>query len=325
MFDILDITEPQARVLRAIAYVEADRGEKGATQYLCYKKVPNGFHVSNSTFSENIKELGKKLLVFRHEDPDSKRDTFPYTITDIGQVAWLRHFPLTQNIDLIKKIFPNIQLSVIDKIISKIEHSGTKHMQDRYSLGILGKALENFHILEGSHHTPSMTRGMKEVIDLHGDNRLLKTSYVRYYQIDNPVFMKKLTKKELLDFNKNFQELQINVIDRITFLFYYNLIQSTIDKLYEMQFIKTINIEEDFLKMPNDRKIETLELTKKEVIKMFDDLSGFYNKIHSKKKEFLKMIQSNDKISKIMKDNLKNLNKYKDTSFQDISNMFLKV
>ncbi len=325
MFDILDITEPQARVLRAIAYVESKLGKKGATQYLCYKKVPNGFHVSNSTFSEKVKDLEKKLMVLRYEDSDSKRDSIPYTITDIGQIAWLRHFPLTENVDIIKKVFPNIQISAINNIISKIEHTGTKHMLENYSLGILENALENFHMLEGSHNVQSMTRGMKEVIELSGDNNLTKTSYVRYYQIDSLTFMKKLTKKELLDFNKIFQDIQISVINRITFLFYYNLIQSIIDKSYKMQLIKTMPIESDFNKMSNEKRKKTQGLAKKEFIKMLNDLSGFQKRLTSKKSEFLTLINSNVIVSKIMKDNLKQLKTYKDTSFQDISSMFHKV
>ncbi|MBP7928189.1 MarR family transcriptional regulator, partial [Patescibacteria group bacterium] len=69
----MKVTESQARVLRAIAYYEVDSNIKGATQYLCYNKVPQEFHVSGSTFNDNIKYLERKLMVTRLESSDNKR------------------------------------------------------------------------------------------------------------------------------------------------------------------------------------------------------------------------------------------------------------
>ena len=65
MFDILDISEPQARVLRAIAYYEFETRKKGVTQYDCKEKTPKKFRVPNSTFSDQIKELHPKQMVLK--------------------------------------------------------------------------------------------------------------------------------------------------------------------------------------------------------------------------------------------------------------------
>jgi DNA-binding MarR family transcriptional regulator len=314
MTDILKVTESQARVLRAIAYYEVDSHKKGSTQYLCYNKVPKEFRVSGSTFNDNIKFLERKLMVTRLEGSDTKRETKPYTITDIGQVAWLRYFPLSENVDIIKKIFPNIQLSAIDTIINQIDHPGIKYIKNIFAIGVLRIALDSFHIEDPGFTQISNSKILiKEEIELTGFNGLMKTSYARFYNIIDPLLLKKIEKidKEFSRFTKNFDELQISVIDRITFLFYYNLIQSVTNTSSLGVFVRLMSL--GFNEITNSEELESLgELLKlqKELVK--------------KKSEILEKITSNDIVNKIIQDNLKDLNEYKDTYFQNISEIFLK-
>ncbi len=334
MSDMLNITETQARVLRAVAYYESDSGKKGATQYTCSRKVPNGLHVSGSTFNDNIKDLEKNLMVFRLEGKkDGNKETKPYTITDIGQVAWLRYFTLPDNIEIIQKIFPNIQLSVVDDIINEIQHPLMKKIKNNYSIWVLGIALNSFHIEAPSYLTMDYVKmGVQEIIELSGGYGLVKTSFSRHYDIIHPSF-KKNNRKIFggVYFLGNFDDLEISVMDRITFLFYYNLVQSILESTYALKIIMKIildNKTDRALTMEDDGKklLSVLKSSKKEFISSLDSVSTLSLKIPKKKKEIMKKIFSNETITKIIQDNLKNLKEYKsnDNDFQNISQIFLK-
>lgn len=332
MSDMLDITEAQARVLRSIAYYEADSGTKGATQYTCSRKVPNGLHVSGSTFNDNIKELEKNLMVLRLKDEKVRiKETKPYTITDIGQIAWLRHFPLSKNMDIIQKIFPNIHLSPVDSIINEIQHSDIKEIRDKYSLGVLEIALDSFHVKASAFNTDYFKVSVQETIELSGFYDLVKTSYRRYYNAIHPLLNKSLGKeKEIPNYDKNFDELEISVVDRITFLFYYNLIQSFLESQYALIVIIKI-LEDDKIKNI-EKKFTNKEITKlvsKYIIKesgQIKDTLQLSLEIVKKKKKMMKLISSNEVITRIIQNNLKNLKEYKsnDNDFENISSLFLK-
>jgi len=311
MSDILDVTKAQARVLRSIAYFEADSGIKGATQYTCSRKVPNGLHVSGSTFNDNIKDLEKNLMVIRLEGKkDGNKETKPYTITDIGQVAWLRYFALPDNIEIIQKIFPNIQLSVVDDIINQIQHPLMKKIKNNYSVWVLGIALNSFHIEKPIYLTMDYVKmGVQEIIELSGNYDLVKTSFSRYYDIIHPSLKKSLVKINGGHyFEGNYDELKISVIDKITFLFYYNLIQSVLESAYAMKIISEI--------LPSDKKY----------LKYIHELIKLSLEITKEKKTIFKIISSNDIITKIIRDNIVELQEYKsnDNDFQNISQIFLK-
>ena len=335
MSDILDVTKAQARVLRSIAYFESDSGIKGATQYTCSRKVPNGLHVSGSTFNDNIKDLEKNLMVFRLKGKKGgNKETKPYTITDIGQVAWLRYFTLPENMEIIQKIFPNIQLSDVDDIINKIQHPLTRKIKNNYSIRILGIALNSFHVEDldvvSTDYFKPMTR---ETIYISGYFNLVKTSFSRDYDITHPLLNRSLEKrpKGMPNYIKNFYELEISVIDRITFLFYYNLIQSLLDSAYAMNVILIIlkeNESNNIEKIMTDKEIfkENLKINKEKLGRIHHNLMLLSFEIPKKKKEIMKIISSNEAITKIIQDNLKNLNEYKsnDDDFQNISQIFLK-
>ncbi len=294
--------------MRAIAYVESKSGEKGATQYLCYKKVLNGYHVSNSTFNENIIELERKLMVTPY---DSKKESIHnpnyFTITDIGQVAWLRHFNPLEHYEIVKELFPDIQLSQIDLIIDSIEHVGIKHIRDRFASGILKIALDSFHLEDSS----LLSLNVEERIELSESFGLMTTSYIRTYPVIN-MSMSKQFKKADKRF-MNFDQLDIGLVDRVTFLFYYNLIQSVTDTSYLVNMSKGFPVKSNLYTMMKDNKFGSVK-----------EMSGLPTAIMKKRKDILKLINSNDKISKIMKDNLEQLKKYKSRDFQEISDMFLK-
>jgi len=330
---MLNITETQARVLRAVAYYESDSGKKGATQYTCSRKVPNGLHVSGSTFNDNIKDLEKNLMVFLLVGKkDGNKETKPYTITDIGQVAWLRYFTLPDNIEIIQKIFPNIQLSVVDDIINQIQHPLMKEIKNNYSIGVLGIALNSFHIEAPIDLTIDYVKMViLETIDLSGNYGHVKTSFSRYYDIIHPSL--KGTKKTFggAYFEGNFDELKISVMDRITFLFYYNLVQSILESGYAlkiiMKFIPDNKIDYRLTLKNFIKKVGSFsESDKKEFMSLIHSVTTLSLKIPKKKKEIMKKIFSNETITKIIRDNLKNLKEYKsnDNDFQNISQIFLK-
>jgi len=293
MFDILNITEAQARVLRAIAYYEIEEGKKGATQYACSKKVPNQWHVSGSTFNDNIKDLEKNLMVLKLKGTtEGDRETKPYSITDIGQIAWLRHFPLVNNMSIIQKIFPNIQISLIDDIINQINHPEIKKIRNKFAGGVLETALKSFHIENSLFITTDYFRpSVEEIVELSGYYDLLRSSFRRRYNIIHPVLYKELCEKHK-GFSKdikNFDELEISVIDRVTFLFYYNLIQSVLESGYAMKVISSITTEQKTTKKfkeSRDMSINEslLESTKSEFLKVVRGLTELSLEISKKKK-----------------------------------------
>jgi len=324
MSDMLNITDAQARVLRAISYYESESGEKGATQYTCSKKVPIKFHVSGSTFNDNIKELAKNLMVFRlKRKKDSQKKTKPYTITDIGQIAWLMYFDFSENIEIIQKIFPNIQLSAVDEIVNVIQSPLMKKVKNKYSLGVLRIALNSFHIEDVLFPKKDAKFMVKETIELIEHGPLIKTSFSRYYNAIQYSLSENLKEQAEIDNIPNFNELEISIVDRITFLFYYNLIQSFISFGHTMDVIiigiskRELNIEDKYqLTLKNKKKIPYAH----------EDMKDLYLKIKKKKNEIMKAISSNETITKIIRDNLKNVKEYKskDNDFQNISQIFFK-
>ena len=306
--DILNITKAQARVLRAIAHHEAESSQKGATQYDC-SKLTDKLHISSSTFNDNIKSLEKNLMVLRKEGKTKgNRKTIPYTITEIGQIAWLRYFSSSEKNAIIQKVFPNIQLSAIDDIINQIQHPAIKYIKKNYSRGVLKIALDSFHIEDSSlPEAGYMRKHVLETIELFGDHNLLKTSFGRYYITIDPRRFNKLVKKanRFEKFENNFNELEISITDRITFLFYYTLIQSVRVIIFSRNVL--------FKMLPKEK-------TKKEI----EEIMGLSFLVIKKKRKIEKMINSNNTICKIIEKNFEQLKDYENTDFTEILNFFIK-
>jgi len=313
--DILNITEAQARVLRAIAYYEAKSEQKGATQYTCSEKVPNEYHVSGSTFNDNIKKLQEKLMVLELK---GTKKTKPNTTTDIGQIAWLRFFPIEKNIEIIQEIFPNILISEINDIINEIQNPDIKLIKNKFAQSVLKIALNQFHIEQNiTSYTPFHKSHVEEIIDFSSCYDLIKTSFKREYTITHPLLLdgiKKMYKEQGADIKKfkNYDDLEISAIDRITFLFYYILIQSVSDDGYAGKVIPEIVMK---------------KLIKKEKGNM-PGYIGRYLKlsldIPKKKNKIMKIITSNNTVNKIIEKNFEQLKEYKNTDFQEISDFFIK-
>lgn len=313
--DILNITEAQARVLRAIAYYEAKSEQKGATQYTCSKKVPNKYHVSGSTFNDNIKKLQENLMVLELK---GTKKTKPNTITDIGQIAWLRFFPIEENLEIIQEIFPNILISEIDEIINQTQNPDIKMIKDKYSKKVLKTALNSYHIEQNiSSNIPFYKLMVEEIIDLSSSSDYIKTSFKRNLSVMHPSisFQLKQNRKQhgfKTSFLKNYDELEINIIDRVTFLFYYILIQSVLDDGYA-----GIIISEHVIKKLIEKDKENIS----EVTRRYLELSV---EITKKKRDIMKIITSNDTIHGIIEKNFEQLKEYKNTDFQEISDFFIK-
>ena len=186
-----------------------------------------------------------------------------------------------------------------------------------------------FHIEESNFPTTDYFKmSVQETIELSGYYDLVKTSFSRYYNAIHPSLKKSLPKIHGGHyFNRNFYELEINVIDRITFLFYYYLVQSILVSGYAMKIIVEMWTDNKSKKMSNKEKNELfLKLSKEDMIEMIDSDIKLSLEIPKKKRSILKMINSNEIITKVIQDNLKNLQEYKsnDNEFQNISQMFLK-
>jgi len=180
-------------------------------------------------------------------------------------------------------------------------------------------------------NTDYFKASVQETIELSGFYDLVKTSYRRYYNVIHPLLNKSLGKeKEIPNYNKNFDELEISVVDRITFLFYYNLIQSFLESQYALIVIIKI-LEDDKIKNI-EKKLADKEITKlvsKYIIKesgKIKDTLQLSREIVKKKKKMMKLISSNEVITRIIQNNLKNLKEYKsnDNDFENISSLFLK-
>lgn len=315
LVDILNITDAQARVLRAIAYYEIDSNQKGATQYTCLRKVPDNYRVSDSTFHDNIKKLQENVMVTKLKTEGKSK---PVTITDIGQIAWLRRLPIKENLGSIQKIFPNILIFQVDEIINQIPNQDIKIIKDEYASTVLKIALNSFHI-EQTYPTvrPFYKDTVNEIIDLSSNDSNIKTSFSRSLSVIHPSILSKIkqryTQQEYDEhFFKNYDELEINIIDRVTFLFYYILIQSV---MFE-EYAENIILENIILKgmAEND----------KEITHAINKYSQLPSKITKTKRKVIKIITSNEAIHKIIEKNFEQLKNYKNTDFQKIYDFFIK-
>jgi len=311
--DILNITKSQARILRAIAYYEIESNQKGVTQYACSINVSIDYRVSDSTFNDNIKELQENMMVIELKKKGSK----PNSITDIGQIAWLKSFPIKENLEIIQKIFPNILIFQVDEIINQIPNQDIKIIKDKYASKVLKTALDSFHI-EQTFPTakPFYKDTVNEIIDLSSNDSNIKTSFTRSLSIIHPSILSKIkqhyTQQEQDEYLfKNYNELEINILDRVTFLFYYILIQSVMFDEYAENIILGNILSKSIAK--NDKKIA-------QIINRYSQLPS---KITKKKRKIMEIITSNEAIHKIIENNFEQLKGYANTDFQKISNTFI--
>ena len=312
MTDILEISKAQARVLRSIAFYEDKSKKKGSTQYTSSQKVPNKIHVSGSTFNDNIKKLHGNVMVIGIKGEGKAK---PFTITDIGQIAWLRYFSIKENIDFIHKMFPNIMDLELEGIINDVRNQDIKFIKNNLTGLILKEALDSLHIKHTKNNNPFFKIMLEESIELSSYNDLVKTAYKRYYNIIHPavnnVHLKTMS-KIMKGFCDNYDELKINIIDRITFLFYYILIQAFSNPAYMNKIISK--------EISSQSKIHG----EQEYLEVLDKQIRLSTDIVKKKKKIIRIITGNSKVSKIIQSNLKQLSEYENTELQQISNLFLK-
>ena len=309
MFDILDITEPQARVLRAIAYYEFKNKRKGVTQYNCEEKIPKQFSVPNSTFNDQIKKIIPKQMVLKLTE--GKRSK-PYTITDLGQVSWLRHYPIEDNLEIINKIFPNIFTNEFNTILNKIDNPIKEISSDKIIEFIFREALNHFHIEHHYDNTPYAKFIVQESIILSSFNDLVETSYKRHYHIIHPL-LNNFKINEFITATKgfadNYDSLMIKVPDRIEFLFYYILVQSILSTSYMTRIII---------------KYWPTKIKDKDIQTVLENQIQLSKNITRKKKEIIKMITSNNEIQGNIKNNLAQLDEYYNTEFDQFYKLFFK-
>ena len=312
MSDILKISDAQARVLRSIAHYEEESSKKGGTQYTSSQKVSNKIHVSGSTFNDNIKKLDKNLMVIGIK---GERKTKPYTITEIGQIAWLRCFPIKENKEMFQKIFPNISVNEFEEVFFEIVSVEKRIKPDMLIDAILKNTLDNFHIEQTKGNTPFSKLILEETIELSSYNDLVKTSYKRYYNMIHPSFDKsnyKKLNKLMKGFCEDYDKLKIKLVDRITFLFYYTLIQAISNEAYMFKIINKYILPE--LVFDDDQKYQKAQY---KCIQLSAELI-------KKKKKIIRIITTNNSIKNIIETNLKQLSEYENTDFQEINNLFFK-
>jgi len=313
--DILNVTETQARVLRAIAYYEIKSNQKGATQYTCSRKIPKKYQVSDSTFHDNIKTLQENLMVIELKKNGKSR---PNTITDIGQIAWLRVFPIKENLEIIQKIFPNILIYDIDTIINQSTNRDIRMIEDRYCEIVFKIALDSFHINHDiSSDKPFYRPLVEETIDLSSDNDYIKTSFTRNITIISSSILsdiKQYYKERGINaiLTKNYDELEISIGDRVIFLFYYNLIQSLRNTAYTKHIISKC--------IPSKQRVKY----EKNIEKITNRRLPLQYEIIRKRRKIMKTITSNEIIYKIIEKNLEQLKRYVNADFQEISDIFIK-
>jgi len=309
MFDILDISEPQARVLRAIAYYEFETRKKGVTQYDCKEKTPKKFRVPNSTFSDQIKELHPKQMVLKLT---GEKKSKPYTITDLGQVSWLRHYPIEDNLEIINKVFPNIFTKKLRDILDEVDNPIKEIPSDKIIEFLFREALNHFHIEHHYDNTPYAKFMVQELITLSSFNDLVETSYKRYYHIIHPL-LNNFKINEFITATKgfadNYDSLMIKVPDRIEFLFYYILVQSILSTSYMTRIII---------------KYWPTKIKDKDIQTVLENQIQLSKNITRKKKEIIKMITSNNEIQGNIKNNLAQLDEYYNTEFDQFYKLFFK-
>ena len=309
MFDILDITEPQARVLRAIAYYEFETRKKGVTQYDCKEKTPKKFRVPNSTFSDQIKELHPKQMVLKLT---GEKKSKPYTITDLGQVSWLRHYPIEDNLEIINKVFPNIFTKKLRDILDEVDNPIKEIPSDKIIEFLFREALNHFHIEHHYDNTPYAKFIVQESIILSSFNDLVETSYKRHYHIIHPL-LNNFKINEFITATKgfadNYDSLMIKVPDRIEFLFYYILVQSILSTSYMTRIII---------------KYWPTKIKDKDIQTVLENQIQLSKNITRKKKEIIKMITSNNEIQGNIKNNLAQLDEYYNTEFDQFYKLFFK-
>jgi len=260
MSDILGINNTQAKILKNMLKLEKfDEKKKpfGITGYDLHKRtdVHRKPLVSISTWVDNYQELARIQLireVKRQKKRKKKRGrvSYPFTITSLGFFAylkWLKPKDFVKDFDL--ELLSNFIPPLIANHWLELNELGKRH----------SKLKELFEKL--------LQVILKESVNQIEIQRLPKESYTRFgralfEKTTIPIVLGKkdmiltrsyqsLSKRELEEMTKvqkklkkgfkllalvlpNYDQIPFNVINRITFLFYYNLLKLADDIYYTM-------------------------------------------------------------------------------------------
>jgi len=267
MADILGINNTQAKILKNMLKLEKfDEKKKpfGITGYDLNKK----HLVSISTWIDNHKELATNQLireVKRHQKRKKKRGrvSYPFTITSLGFFAylkWLKPKDFVKDFDLellsnfIPPLIANHWLELME--LGK-RHSKLKELFEKLLQVILKESVNQIEIerLPKESHTMfgrvlfekttiPIVLGKKDMILTRQYQSLSKRELDEMTKVQ-----KKLKKgyKLLALVLPNYDQIPFNVIKRITFLFYYNLLKLADDIFYTIHtYSQVLDVDKRF-------------------------------------------------------------------------------
>lgn len=287
---------------------EMRRNEKKPPGVTSYDLSESSEKIANSTFKDHEEFLEDNGFIKRIERPSNKkneRDTFPYTITNLGIFSLLQH-------RLTLKSAKTILLSDFKDFVPYINNHWEElrriYQEEDILWGAMRRALRSidvrpmFDLVESE-----ILRLRDETISFSfGDRKFSKTITYNIYT-DEEIEQLQNSKKILLEESyalqyANINEIQNNIQDKITFLFYLTLLgYGSLEKNKKVDELVASEMQLEVIKMITKGRDVSRKGAKifPEVVKIIKSDSGLLNIFEKNLSELIDLISVPDSLKHI--------------------------
>jgi len=330
MSDTLNLNNnSQAQILLAMSHEGLLDSPNGTNGFQLCKK----YKISYAVWNENYKILESKLLIVpdlintvskikKKNSQRTKRPSYPYILTELGLISLSRYVVKNKRIgSRYKKKTINIQ--DITKFIPSIEVNWNKlcslYQSEKFKdllLVILEYAFNQLQFYQIGTGKESFVR---ETITIHPEVRssdsfnLERFYHGHYYKIGKNKGVNIMGLTTNLHEVEEHIELNVMPIDRLAFLFYYNLLRLTRDDSFQLQVLQIMN-----------NAFQTT-IKKQEIQKLMKKSDPFRKMLQRKERYLIALIHKDKHLKAIFHSCLNEINEkiVSKSLFQNMSDDFL--
>jgi len=305
MSDILTLTETEARILDAMI-VREEFDKKGNSEGVTsYRLSKNDNAIPIATWNDHYKKLEYNKMIMRRNVKQNKRKSKPYSVTPLGFFALLRYLKQEE----IKQKVNLVHFSKFIPLISKNWEELEKIYSDKVLIEILKYSLTQIKLEsqnieeEEDEDIPLFDKHIFQTINFEFDEQKINISYwdkfgfytdEEYEKLADTVHKNKES-KDILLMTLSTPRLDLEhfnyFTDKITFLFYFNFVKYTYDKIF---FSSICEIPES---------IENLT-------DCFKEIDIQFNKIKKTQKNLIKIIQETDLLKGLFSEEIQTIDTY---------------
>lgn len=320
---MLGLRETHLRILSALLEGEKRLAEKnqlktrskrkiatqGVTGFEITKKVSRGTWDANKEFL-----LYYQLMRISFSKTTGKQERQYYEITPLGALIILKETKSSSYIEF------EIVLKQLFKLLGKHWNELSKKFGDQLLFLILKMSVKQIDLIPSDLGNPKTKdsfrrfygRRLIEKLDLPFDMQETTLSLFRNYTTYSKKDYTHLKRGKFTKYNKNFDEITNSVIERLTFLFYYNILRLKMDPLFMTDFLFSLFIEQKTQKKQKltSPYISSTHIEDGPLVQEYENWTlKYHKKIMSELDSTFKLIKNDKEISHILKENIEYITK----------------